>query len=489
MKTLYVEKINKLNFDNIFIIEKDGEDWSYNAFFDNAINIGYTISQTGKNKIVTILPNSIKLCILYFSALLFDMVIVPIDIEKSNEEIEHIVKQNMDGVVIYSNVTEVDNIPNECQKLEVVKLELYNHRRNVKDIVINKLKQLDGDKLFLITYTSGTEAEPKGVMHSIHNLIASSESFSNRFGFDEKCIWGHVMPMAYMAGILNSIIMPFMSGGKIVLLKRFSMPYCFQMWKDILEYRINTIWLAPTMVNLAGRLGKTPEILKYVKQSSMTILVGTAPLTEKVKKQFETDFDIQLYPSYGLSETLFVSTVDKNNYSLNENVTAGTLLKEVEYKLQPDGELLIYVPWMFLGYTNVEDQCYFENKYYKTGDLVTINSDNIISIVGRSKEVIIRGGINVSPAQLENIIASELGIDVVIFGIKEDNEELIGCAYVAEHRINETEKIIGNVILKRIGVGIKVDRFCIVKEIPLNINGKVDRKKMKDIYHQQQAKR
>ena len=143
----------------------------------------------------------------------------------------------------------------------------------------------------------------------------------------------------------------------------------------------------------------------------------------------------------------------------------------------------VEVPWMFLGYTNEPTEKYFEGSYYKTGDLARIE-DGVLSIVGRSKDLIIKGGMNISPALVESVVSGIEGVDECsVFSIlSKDNEELMVLGYSSSKTDSELEKTISAAVSEKLGKNYMIDLFYKVPSIPKNINGKNDKKVLKDNY-------
>ena len=165
----------------------------------------------------------------------------------------------------------------------------------------------------------------------------------------------------------------------------------------------------------------------------------------------------------------------------------GKLLEGVEYKFGDDGEMLVKVPWMFLGYTNEPTEHYFSGGYYKTGDLAKIE-DGILSITGRSKDLIIKGGMNLSPALIENVVTSIEGVEEcsAFSVLNKFKEELVVLGYSSTLKdTEELEKTISAAVLNALGKNYMIDRFYHVASIPKNVNGKNDKKVLKEKYEKE----
>jgi len=305
----------------------------------------------------------------------------------------------------------------------------------------------------------------------------SALSFNKKFDFDSNNIFLHNLPMSYMAGILNSIFLPFISQSKIVVGQRFTLKNTMNFWEIPKKYSINTFWLTPTMIGLLLKFDRGNDGIEFGEKKSIIGCVGTASLNSAIKKEFEDKYKIKLYESYGLSETLFVSTNSPN--SKNRNV--GKLLKNVELDFK-DKEIKIKVPWMFKRYKNLHENN-LDKGYFLSGDLGEISKENILTITGRKKDLIIKGGINISPKKIEDfIINNEIMRECVVLGFP---DKILGEKTVCFTQIkdNELKKQVNKKITLELGKNYHIDEFIELAEIPKNVNGKIDKLQIRELYN------
>ena len=290
----------------------------------------------------------------------------------------------------------------------------------------------------------------------------------------------HTMPMTYMAGILNTIIMPFIMGCRIVLFPRFDIFTAVSFWKNVIENKVNTFWLSPTMLNMLLTVDRRGKAKEYFEQNKSLFCIGTAPLFPQLKRKFEERYSVRLLVSYGLSETLFLST--ETLLSRECAGTVGEILPEVDLKFGEDGEILVDVPWMFPGYFNEETDSFFTDGYYHTGDLGYMESGKLF-INGRKKDLIIRGGMNISPRQLEDVILTAPFIkECCVSSVVIEEEERIVCWLVLGEKYDNISNRLNQLIADKIGKNYTVDKYVIVGDIPKNLNGKVDKEQLKKGY-------
>lgn len=445
-RTFLIDANNKKEIsysDFIFLVNK------YICFLkDNDVCEGDCVAYLCHNSYCTLA--------LYFACMVLGVIVAPIDELKGEFEQKELLK--LLNYKLYINYDNLETVSNHSDTVSFF-IDFYN---------------IDYNKPWLITFTSGSTAVPKGVIHSFENLFYSGNEFGNRFNLSSENVFYHNFPMAYMAGILNTFIMPMIFGCKIIVSLRQSIQTAFIFWEEIKHFSCNTVWFNPTFIAILLKVDRTDIGKKYAKDNKILSFVGTAPLNIKLKEEFENRYGFELYESYGLSETLFLTT---NYYGNNIKGSVGKTLDSVKLLFGYDGEISAIVPWIFKGYVNSKER--IEN--FKTGD-IGMNNDGYVYITGRKKDIIIRGGINISPYAIEKILDEYLN-EFVVLGLQDNilGEKTV-CFYVSSNNPNP-EKEINSKLLKELGKDYLVDRFIKLDELPKNINGKIDRIKLKEEYN------
>ncbi len=184
------------------------------------------------------------------------------------------------------------------------------------------------------------------------------------------------------------------------------------------------LWLVPTIMAMLLKIDRGDEGRTLVAGQIKMVVCGTAPLSPELRAQFEERYGIAVHDSYGLSETLFAAVSTPVRPAAPGAV--GTVLDGVEMTVRPiggaaaAGELLIRSPDTMVGYLD-EDMAFVdpsEDGWLPTGDLGTIGPDGEVRISGRSKEIVIRGGVNVSPVAVEGVLAGEDAVErVAVVGV------------------------------------------------------------------------
>jgi long-chain acyl-CoA synthetase len=481
-----ISDIFKKNWHENFVFDAiNGVAVTYEKFFESVKLYSRKLDKLGVNSgdtVVLIMGNSLDLMILYFASLLAGVRIVPIDSYKGTKEINEIFNQIECQAVITDVLAQGFTVKNVISIEEFKKLS--PRRTIIKKSNLSVFNKINYSEVYLVVFTSGSTGASKGVMHSFENLIKSALSFGGRFNLGKENIFYHNLPMTYMAGILNQILMPFIFGSKIVIGDRFSIATVNNFWNYPIKYSANTFWFNPTMLSLLINLDRGSRGIEYTANTSIIGYVGTAPLNYSLKQKFEEKYKVVLYESYGLSETLFIATETPNDKRNKGSV--GKKLAGVKINFAVDKEILLETEWMFLGYVGKDGNGGLVENKFLSGDLGYFDKDNFLHITGRKKDLIIRGGLNVSPRKIENFINDfNFFEESVILGMGDDVlGEKIVCFYVPDKKNygEDSKKKINSEIIEKLGRDYKIDEFFGLVEIPKNTNGKVDKLKIKNIY-------
>ncbi|MGD0534558.1 MAG: class I adenylate-forming enzyme family protein [Methanoregula sp.] len=460
-----------------------GRTLTYGDFFGSVLNCREALEAQGIRKgdrVCLILDNSLELAILYFTAIAMGTVAVPVDPHKGEVEIGDILSQVRDRRVIADSAGRAGTYAGVL--IDTISQAFYRPRPAARQ-ELAVFGTLDYDALMLITFTSGSTGVPKGVMHSCNNLVQCALAFRERFSLGPGSVFYHNLPMTYMAGILNLLILPFVAGAKVVIDGRFSVSRVLRFWEVPRKYGANTFWFIPTIVILLLEMDRDAAAREYFTDTPVLAFVGTAPLSPGIGEKFDEKYGIRLYPSYGLSETLFVATTHPAADSPDDSV--GPVLDAVSLAFADDDEILICVPWMFRGYYNADTAPFFVDGYFRSGDFGRFDDRGMLKITGRKKDLIIRGGINISPRRIEDYLyRTGTFRDCIVLGLKNYSlGEKTGCFYVAATPLpNEHRQEINRAIARDLGRDYAIDEFIRLDAVPKNLNGKVDKQKILEIY-------
>lgn len=468
-KEYWLRHMRSLAPDRPFLIRaEDGFVYTYAAFFGGVEKIAEQISTVQACHLIVCMENSPALCMLYFACAMKNKVMIPLDPQKSRAEIGRICELHPDAKTV--------GVEPNCALKEALE-EAALIGRPTERPLDELFEQTDFKKPYLITYTSGSTGLPKGVVHSVQNLIASALSFGELLGYEEGDVLYHVMPMTYMAGILNTIFLPFLFGCRIVLGRRFSVMEAVPFWKRVAIYQVNCFWMAPAMLRMLLAVDRQKTGRDALANRKIIFSVGTAPLDARLRVDFEQAYGIRLYQSYGLSETLFLTS--QCMASPAGDCSAGRLLPGVDMRRLPDKEASFRVPWMFLGYWNGGKPLGSPPEWYDTGDLVSGTPEQLV-ICGRKKDLIIKGGLNINPHDIEQFLQNRFDLaQCVVLGMPKQGDEQIVCWVVGADAAGLERKVLNAAIERQLGRKYMLDELLSLPELPKNLNGKIDKPRLK----------
>lgn len=414
------------NVNRTFLVDSvSGEELKFAQLHRDACKIGAYFHSKGYKKgdrVAFLLNNSFSFAKLYFGCLYSGMVVVPINPILSSLEIDFIIHHSKAGLVVVSDDTK-DKINAAAAKktnIEVLaeKSPLENHL-NLSGLkedkkfrpFLNMSKQDD----LIIVYTSGTTAEPKGVVHRIADLVDNGYLFGASLGIGPNNRFYNILPMTYLGGYYNLFLLPYVCESSVVLAPAFNASSVIDFWNPIIRNSVNTLWLVPTIMSILMELDRDKKGANYCKDKIKTVLAGTAPLPVRLRHDFEERYGKPVYENYGLTETLFISANSASS-PLKDGST-GSILPGLKVKVVDgnsgevpvgeEGEILVQTPYLMRGYYNSETgvpDLIQPKDWFATGDLGFLTASKEIYITGRKKDLIIRGGINISPVSIEDVI-------------------------------------------------------------------------------------
>lgn len=451
---------------------RTGRTWTYGEFESAALRCAGAISRRmpgGKRaRVATVCGNSPELLVLFWAVLMLNGEVIPVDVLKGRDEIRRMLTASDPELVVYDN-------PDDFGFPSAPLVDLMTDKGEAA--AFPGYAALDYDRNYLIVFTSGSTGVAKGVVHSFADLYFSATAFAAQFGFSRENTFYHNFPMAFMAGVLNTFVMPLVSGSRIAVGERQSVTAACSFWSRVVSSGANTFWFNPTFCNLLLQLDRGTVGTDYCHGRKIMACIGTAPLDVRTKQAFEARYGFELFESFGLSETLFISTNTPRCPRVAGSV--GVLLDGVTISHAEDGELLLDAPWIQRRYL----QAGLESaRPFRSGDLGELRSGNLF-VTGRKKDLIIRGGINVSPRMIECCLSEqhpELGEVAVIGCVDALMGERTVCCLTGPLPDATLRKSANADLRLKLGKDYVVDEFVKVDSLPVNVNGKIDKRALRE---------
>lgn len=459
-----------------------GERWTYARASDQALRLAGALRDAGVrrgDRVTIVMENSPAVLLAYLAALYLGATIVLVNRASAADEIAYAIDALGGSLTLVSpNTAPLVDAPRSVLVTSGADLRLDG--RSVLDRApIGAFEGVSGDDPFSITLTSGSTARPKGVVHTIATLFGNALSFNAYVGATEGTIFLHGLPMSYMAGLLNSIVCPFMAGGTIVIGEEFSARTFLDFWAIPRRYGVNTMWATPTAIALLLELDRSAQGVEHCRATSMRIFVGTAPLPPDLRERFETRYGVPLRTSYGLSELLLL-TVRRPERGEDPD-SNGAPLPDVEIAIEradasSDGEVVVRTPYASPGYVGAAGPA---PDRFATGDLGRIGGHGELRITGRTKDLIITGGVNVSPAAVETAMRAHPAVrEAVAVGVP---DRVLGEAVAVAVEIapaadpSEVRRALAGEYAARLGQAQRPRHVIVVGDFPRSATGKIRR--------------
>lgn len=337
----------------------------------------------------------------------------------------------------------------------------------------------------LLLFTSGSTGRPKGVLLSHRGLLNNARGVIplTELTQDDKLL--HVMPLYHTNGLNNQVFSAFLAGAQVVLGERFratDMPALMDL------HRPTIITGVPTMYSRMLELAFTPASLQGLRFARC----GSAPITKELHAKIETLLQCPLIVSYGLSEATCTSTMNPPSQRKIGSIGKALPFQRVYLRAsdgttinQPDidGEICIEGDNLMLGYLGVDQDGVLapSEPILRSGDLGRMDEDGYFYITGRLKDVIIRGGENISPALIEQAISTSPHVQsCCVVGRSHPDLGEVPVAFVVPTASAYQDKTgIQAIVSERLSRIYRPEDVFFVDALPENSVGKIDRKALR----------
>lgn len=459
------------------------------------------------DRVAILMENCLELAELYFGCLYAGAVVVPLNPVLQASEIEYVLVHSQAKALISTGDLALRITSASATKLHlklILSTGITNSPVNgwegiswldlpTADSFLAFQDVTENDDIALV-YTSGTTAEPKGVMHRIFDLVQNARLFGRETGLGPDNRFCNILSLTYLGGYYNLLLLPYVNESSVVLSSAFNPSQILNFWKQIIANQVNTLWLVPSIMSILMEMDRGKDGIEYARRNILFSLCGTAPLPVQLRKDFEARYRIPVYENYGLSETFFITNQSSKRDVLDgcvgkvlPGVTVKILAKEnTEAEIGQEGEIFVKTPYLMRGYYDTATgnaDAETAPEWFATGDLGHLNADNELFITGRKKDLIIRGGINISPISIENVIYRDKKVqDCAVVGIPHPfmGEEIV--AVVRPVRGAQFSEILPGLqqLCRDELPKIKVPgKFYELLEFPRNSSGKILKRKIR----------
>ncbi|SCX68706.1 malonyl-CoA/methylmalonyl-CoA synthetase [Variovorax sp. EL159] len=440
-------------------------------------------------RIAVQVEKSVEAMLLYLATLRAGHVFLPLNTAYQSAEIEYFIGNAEPAVVVCTsrNAAWVGPIATAAGTKHVFTLDddrtgtLLEVAAQCSDR--HEVAQRKPDDMAAILYTSGTTGRSKGAMLTHRNLLSNAEVLKDYWGWTEGDVLIHALPIFHVHGLFVALHGALLNGSKMLWFSKFDPKRIVQKLPEA------TVFMGvPTLyVRLLAEAGLTREAVRNMR----LFIAGSAPLLIETFDEWRERTGHTILERYGMSETAMLTSNPYNPaQGERRGGTVGFALPGVQLRVRDDsgrdcttdeiGNIEVSGPNVFAGYWRMPEKTKEEftaDGFFKTGDVGKIDGRGYITIVGRSKDLIISGGYNVYPAEIEGYINEMAGVaESAVFGVPHPDFGEVGVAIVIAKAgaALDAEAIVAD--LKAKLANFKIPKRCfVVPELPRNTMGKVQK--------------
>lgn len=442
-------------------------------------------------RIAVQVEKSVEAMMLYLATLRAGYVFLPLNTAYQKAEIEYFVGNAQPAVVISTpgNFGWVSKIAFQAGTRHVFSLgddrsgTLLERASRHSDQ--HAVVQRGADDLAAILYTSGTTGRSKGAMLTHGNLLSNAQVLKDYWGWREGDVLIHALPIFHVHGLFVALHGALLNGSKMLWFGKFDP-------KKVIERMVDaTVFMGvPTLYT---RMLAEARLNKVVARNMRLFVSGSAPLLAETFAEWKERTGHDILERYGMSETVMLTS---NPYDgERRGGTVGFPLPGVQLRVRGDdgadlptgeiGGIEVKGPSVFKGYWQMPEKTKEEftaDGWFKTGDVGRIDERGYVTIVGRSKDLIISGGYNVYPAEIEGYLNDMPGVaESALVGVPHPDFGEVGVAVVVPKAGADLDADALVATLKSRLANFKIPKRCfVVPELPRNTMGKVQKNLLRD---------
>ena len=469
------------------------------------------------DRIATVAYNHADTVIQYFAVWMIGAVVVPINVGEDDKRIAYILKNSEVKLAFVRDIfiARIENIVKETRdKILIVRVSDSDHS-DFRDSIRTRQSDLPGgagilpDQEALIVYTSGTTGNPKGVVLTQYNLLVDAKNIAAWHSMTAEQRMMCVLPIHHVNGTIVTLMTPLYYGGSVVLNQKF---HSHTFFERLAHERVHVVSVVPTLLQFL--LHENPDISRLDLSHFRHIICGAGPLTVDLAVRFEDHFHLPIVHGYGLSETTCYSCFLPLDLSPGEHTSwlkdhgfpsIGVPIPCNEMAIHDEhgrelgentrGEIVIRGHNVMKEYhANAEaNASTFAFGWFRSGDEGFFRRDAagrpFFFITGRIKELIIRGGTNISPFEIDEVLMNMPGVQAGL-AVGFENEwygEEVGAYVQPKEGVTLTEQDVLTYCRKFFPFQKSPKVVLFGSDIPVTSTGKYQRGKLKALFERWRA--
>ena len=467
--------------------------WSYKEIDNLSSLFASYLKSIGLKKgdrIISQTEKSVASIGLYLACLRTGIIYTPLNTSYTLKEVEYFI-ENIQPKLFVCTPDKMDSISLVCKKLNVPNYQSLGKSEEdpfLKEILTlkqsNVFENCEENDTAAILFTSGTTGKSKGAMITHGNLSSNAFALKETWNFTQKDTLLHALPTFHVHGLFVALHTAFLSTSKIIFLEKFDV---YEITRNLKK---STVMMGvPTFYS---RLMSEKNFNNNLYKDMRLFISGSAPLTEKTFNEFKNKTGHSILERYGMTETGMITS----NPLIGERVegTVGFSLPDIKIRVAKDNKILtsnekgvveVKGPNVFKGYWRMKEKTkeeFTEDGFFKTGDIGQIDPQGRLTLSGRSGDMIISGGFNVYPKEIEIILNTIDGIkESAVIGVKHlDFGECPIAILVPDGLSNRIKDDFINSLLQEALAKYKIPKSYIwINALPVNAMGKVQKKDLR----------
>ncbi|MER2108506.1 MAG: long-chain fatty acid--CoA ligase [Solibacillus sp.] len=389
------------------------DEWTYAELYDQAKKIAAYLQQQGYKKgdiVAQFTLNSNLFMLIYYGVQLAGLTVMPVNTKLAAPEVAYIFRHSKAKVLIYDEQLEETIRATDAPFDEVLTL------KGIQEILANDALNFtepaaNDEETAVVMYTSGTTGKPKGVMLSHRNIFETAEIWSESMQMTTRDRMYICTPLFHCAGSHVFAVPTMLKGGTVIIEEAFSPD---QTLKDLVKMQATIFFGVPAMYTI---LLNKPELKDYNFEQLRLFCYGAAPMPYELVKRLKDTFpNVKVQNLYGQTENSPATSSLLDDAALVKIGSVGKPLARTEIQLvDPNGEIVplgevgeicVRGPQVMTGYLYAPEETAqtIRNGWLYSGDLGKFDEEGFLYIVDRKKDMIIRGGENIYPIEVEEVL-------------------------------------------------------------------------------------
>jgi acyl-CoA synthetase (AMP-forming)/AMP-acid ligase II len=450
--------------DKPFLLsESDGRDFTYREFDAAVDRTARLLSAGGVRKgdrVSLLLPNSAEYVIAYFACFKMGALAGPVNSLLKPEELAYVVADSEAKLLLVNTefLPLAEGLRGRVASLErILTFDDWDAATAPHADAFDdgwRDTPLAREDEAIIIYTSGTTGKPKGCLLTHGNLLANARQITEWLGFTEDDRLLTVMPLFHMNAVSVTTASALYAGGSTVVSPRFS---ASRFWRIVSDYQVTSFGSVATMLSML--LATYPEGVpaEFDHARLRFAMCGSAPVPAEVLRRFEETFGCLVVEGYGLSESTCRSTFNppdarRRPGSCGQPIGNEMRVVDEEDREVPDGqtgEIVLRGENVFKGYYKNEEATWraFRGGWFHTGDIGYRDAEGFFYIVDRKSDMIIRGGENIYPREIDEVLYAHPDVaEAAAFGVPDElyGEEVAAFVVLREGREADAESVLAH---------------------------------------------